>query len=121
MTDGLTEAQREYFRILETLDPSDDMRRIMDAAKDDLRYRARRAGYEQLARHKPRRQILRRLTGTARWRVIDAFIMFLLTFITFGSCLCLVALAGGAINVWSIGASLLVTLFVMARGLGISR
>lgn len=35
----LTPSQEEYFRILESLEPSDDLRRSIDAAKDELRER----------------------------------------------------------------------------------
>jgi hypothetical protein len=32
----LTQRQKDYFRTLEKLDPSDDMRRIIEDAKEDL-------------------------------------------------------------------------------------
>lgn len=37
---GLTPNQEEYFRILESLEPSEDLRRSIEAAKDDLRDRS---------------------------------------------------------------------------------
>lgn len=161
MSDGLTGSQREYFRILEALEPSDDLRRSITRAKADLAHRAR--GREAMRQAfgwyygdsdapsarpcpgptmgsssapaavptscggmvgnsmgggltEPRR------AGAARWRgIVDVLVMLLLFVVTLGACLSLVALGGGAINAWSIGLSLLVTLFVLAQGLGLAR
>ncbi|MGC5078437.1 hypothetical protein [Agrococcus sp. DT81.2] len=60
MVDGLTDSQRDYFSILESLDPSPEMQKSIEQAKADLAYRARRGEYERLARDKPQRRLMRR-------------------------------------------------------------
>lgn len=57
---GLTPAQEDYFRILESMNPSPDLQRAIDAAKDELAARNRLAEYVKLARDKPRRRLMRR-------------------------------------------------------------